>query len=262
VRHPERFGSASDVGTPAVAAVCLALALPVVLRATEAGERVRRLGDAAAVFILVSGLGWVLTSATARFFAPAMVVCLAALVGVVLHFGRKAQAAMAALLLLAGFWGTARFIEQHTAAFDSYNVALGKERLDDFLARQLDHYGAARFVRENLPPDARLLFIGEARAYYFSRTAVAPYPYDAHPLRRWIQESASEEALVARLVAEGITHVVLNVHEFRRVHDRYGVLAFTGDGAEANERRLKALPGALRLLFAGNGVYVFEIPKR
>lgn len=70
------------------------------------------------------------------------------------------------------------------------------------------------------------------------------------------------EALAARLAAEGFTHVVLNVREFKRVHDRYGVLAFTGDGAEANDRRLKSLPGALRLAFESNGVYVFEVPHR
>jgi hypothetical protein len=139
---------------------------------------------------------------------------------------------------------------------------LGREEADVYLARQVDHYAAARFVRERLSQDARLLFIGETRPYYFFREAVAPYPYDAHPLHRWVQESQSVEALTERLVREGITHVVLNVREFKRHHDTRGVLAFSGEGAEADDKRLKELPRALRLLFAANGVYVLEVPRR
>ncbi len=262
VQHPERFGSASDVGALAVGAVCLALLVPISSRLTGVGERERWLGDALSVFILVAGAGWIITSPTTRFFAPAFVVGLAGLVGVLLRL-RQARQAIALLLLLAlGVWGTFRFLDQHTSVFSSWNVALGREKADDYLARQLDHFTAARFVRENLPPDARLLFIGETRPYYFSRGAVAPYPFDAHPLQRWVQESPSVDALVRRLVAEGITHVVLNVHEFRRHRDGRGLLVFSGNDAPIHTLRLKELPGALRLLFEKNGVYVFEVPRR
>ena len=262
VLHPERFGSASDVGMLAVAAVCLVAALPVITRVKACGDRARWLGDAAAVFVLVAGLGWVATSTTARFFAPAIVVSLAILAGAVLQLGRGGQAVMVALMLAAGVWGTGRFINQHSEVFSSYDAALGKENTEDYLTRRLDHVAAARFVRENLPADARLLFIGETRPYYFARETVAPYPYDTHPLHRWVQESGSPEALAARLADEGFSHVILNVREFRRLRGKYGVLAFSGTGAEAHDRRLKALPRALRQVFVGNGVYVFEVPKR
>jgi hypothetical protein len=218
--------------------------------------------DAVAVFTLVAGAGWVITSPTTRFFAPAFAVCLAGLVAALLSLKQAAQAMALLLLLAAGAWGTFQFLDQHAAAFSSWNVALGREQADDYRARQLDHFAAARFVRENLPPDARLLFIGETRPYYFSREAVAPYPFDAHPLHRWVQESPTVDALVGRLAAEGITHVVLNVREFRRVHEQYGVLAFSGEAATEDERRLRELPKALRLLYAANGVYVFEVPRR
>ncbi len=56
--------------------------------------------------------------------------------------------------------------------------------------------------------------------------------------------------------------MVLNVHEFRRVREKYGVLAFSGDAAPEDERRLRELPKALRLLYAANGVYVFEVPRQ
>jgi len=116
-------------------------------------------------------------------------------------------------------------------------------------------------VRETLPPDVRLLFIGETRPYYFSRDAVAPHPIDVHPLSRWVHEATSAESLIRRLTAEGITHVVLNVREFRRVREKYGVLVFSGEAAPEDERRLREFPKALRLLYAANGVYVFEVPR-
>jgi hypothetical protein len=262
VLHPERFGSASDVGALAVLSTCGLLALPVVSRLAGRGGRARQLGDAAAVLVLVAGAGWVMTTPTARFFAPAFLLGLAVLAGLCVQFRKTAQGLVLVLLLAAGVGGTWQFINQHTASFFSVDVALGREKGDTYLARVLDHFPAARFVRETLPPDVRLLFIGETRPFYFSRDAVAPYPFDAHPLSRWVREETSAESLIRRLTAEGITHVVLNVREFRRVREKYGVLAFSGEAALEDERRLMELPKALRPLYAANGVYVFEVPRQ
>jgi hypothetical protein len=261
VLHPERFGSASDVGALAVLSTCGLLALPAASRLAGLRGHARPLGNAAAVFVLVVGAGWVMTTPTARFFAPAFLLGLAVLAGLCVQFRKTAQGFALVLLLAAGVGGAWQFIKQHTAVFSSVNVALGREKGDAYLARVLDQWPAARFVRETLPPDARLLFIGETRPYYFSRNAVAPYPIDAHPLSRWVHEATSAGSLVRRLTAEGITHVVLNVHEFRRVHEKYGVLAFSGEAAPEDERRFRELPKALRLLYAANGVYVFEVPR-
>jgi len=238
----------------------MVLLLAAFVRVLGLDDRTRRVCDIVATFVLVAGVGWAVTSPLPRYFSPAMIVSLAVLAGMAMHLGRRGQMVVLGGILIAGAWGTWRFIEQHGVVFSSYNVALGRERADDYLARQLDHFGAARFVRETLPADARLLFIGETRPYYFAREAMAPSAYDRHPLQRWVMESTSPEALAARLDAEGFTHVVLNVHEFKRLHDRYQVLAFTGAGAEENDRRLKALPRVLRLVFSENGVYVFEVP--
>ena len=262
VLHPERFGSASDVGALAVLSTCGLLALPVASRFMGLRGRARQLGDAAAVFVLVAGAGWVMTTPTARFFAPAFLLGLAVLAGLCVQLHKTAQGLVLVLLLAVGGGGAWQFIDQHTTVFSSMTLALGREKGDAYLARVLDHFPAARFVRETLPPTVRLLFIGETRPYYFSRDAVAPYPIDAHPLSRWVHEATSAKALIRRLTAEGITHVVLNVHEFRRVHEKYGVLAFSGEAAPADERRLRELPKTLRLLYAANGVYVFEVPRR
>ncbi len=261
VQHPERFGSAADVGTLAVIAVCLVLALPALLWYAKSSEWERRHAYAASTFMLVASAGWMLTSTTGRFFAPALVIGLAVLVGAALRLGPRLHVPLLVVILAAAGWGTAQFIRQHSAVFASLDVALGRESAASYLARRLGHYPAARFVQDHLPEDAHLLFIGETRPYYFDRKALAPSAYDRHPLREWVEESSSATTLAARLAGEGITHVVLNVGEFKRLHDKYGVLRFTGAHAAANERRLRQLPGVMRTLFAKNGTVVLEVPR-
>lgn len=262
VRDPERFGSAAEPGLLAILAISLVLALPALSRLAHQEAHWRRLSDAAAGFVLLTATGWVLTSTTTRFFAPALVVSLAVLAGTVLRLNRVGLALALGVFLVAAVWGAGRFVAQHTIVFSSADVALGRETSSDYLARRLDHFAAARFVREQLPVQARLLFIGETRPYYFDREAIAPSAYDRHPLHRWVQEASSPEALAARLAAEGVTHVVLNLREYKRLHDGYGVLAFTGEGSDACDRRLKELPRVLRTLYGHQGIYVFEVPIR
>ena len=131
----------------------------------------------------------------------------------------------------------------------------------EYAKRTVDHYEAAMFTKEHLPGSAKLLFIGESRPFHFDRTALAPYPYQEHPLTQWIRESASPEDLRDRLRREGFTHVILNVREFKRLHDSYQALAFSGPRASLYDQRLKQLPGTMTTVFSKNTVYVFEIPS-
>jgi hypothetical protein len=90
---------------------------------------------------------------------------------------------------------------------------------------------------------------------------MAPYPVSDHPLGRWVQESASPEALAQRIADEGFTHVVLNVREFSRLQRNYGFLAFHGPDAAALDHRLKEFPRALTQLFSKNGLFVFQVAR-
>jgi hypothetical protein len=261
VMHSERFGSASDAGFLAVIATGMVLLLPILTRAAHAGPRMTRLGDAASVFVFIAGVAWAATTTTTRFFAPALLLSLVALLSLTLSFRKAGTTVTLAVTLLLGLWGTIRFLDQHETIFSSTQVALGREQRAGYLARKLDHYEATVFVQHRVPRDAKLLFVGESRPYYFLREAVAPHPLDRHPLTAWVQEADSPEALAKRLARERITHVVLNIREFERLHDKYGVLAFDGDRAQEYDDRLKRLPLALRQMFTHNHVYVFAVPE-
>src|SRR2546427_895607 len=174
VRYPERFASAGDAGIVAVTATCLLVALPIVARLAACGPETRRRMDAAAVFMLIAGVCWLLTTPTTRYFAPALVIGLTGLAGACFYL-RPTGRIIGVLVLGAGaLWGMQGFMAQHAFVFSSFQVALGRETGEAFLTRQLDHFKAARFVRGTLSKDARLLFVGETRPYYFAREAVAP----------------------------------------------------------------------------------------
>jgi hypothetical protein len=149
----------------------------------------------------------------------------------------------------------------HSLVFSSGKVALGQESGAEYAKRTVDHYEAATFTKEHLPPDAKLLFVGESRPFYFDRTSLAPYPFHEHPLTQWIRESASPEQLRDRIRREGFTHVILNTREFKRLYDSYQVLAFSGPQASLYEQRIKQLPGTMTTVFSKNNVYVFKIPS-
>jgi hypothetical protein len=259
VRHPERFGSAGDAGILAVAGVGLLAVMPLLARLLRWNEPERRWVDAAGASVWLAGIVWLTTTVTMRFFAPALVLGLVGLVGITVRLSRAAQTIVAAAFMVLALTGTARFLEQQEHTFSATDVALGRETGNAYVARRLDQAAAARFVREQVPPDAQLLFIGEARALYFERDGMAPYPVSDHPLARWVIDAASPEALAQRVADEGFTHVVLNVREFKRLHDQYGLLAFQGPDAAMLDQRLKELPRVLTPLFSKNGVYVFQV---
>lgn len=259
IQHPEQFGSAGDAGILVVTGIgCLAI-LPLLARLLGWTDQERRWADAAGAFTWLTGLAWLTTSTTVRFLAPALVVGLVGLVGMAVRLSRPVQIIAATACVILALVGTARFLDQQENAFSATDVALGRESDTAYMARRLDHDAAARFVRETLPAEARLLFIGEARALYFAREGMAPYPVSDHPMARWVTEAASPEALARRVADEGFTHVVLNVREFKRLHDQYGLLAFQGPDAPALEQRLKEFPRALTPLFSKNGIYVFRV---
>jgi hypothetical protein len=260
VMAPERFGSASDCGPLAVVAVCLMLSLPFWTAFLNLDQIKRRQCYAAGLFVLITATSWIMTSTTTRFFAPALMLGMSVLATLLLKTPKAIFAITVIILTALGVWGTSRFVSMHSQVFSSEKVALGQEPGTEYAMRTVDHYEAATYVREHLPPGAKLLFIGESRPFYFDRTSLAPYPFHEHPLAEWVREAASPEQLRDKLRSEGFTHVILNTREFKRLHDTYGVLAFTGPDASRHDQCLKQLPQTMTTLFSKHNVYIFEIP--
>ncbi|MBI5209437.1 MAG: glycosyltransferase family 39 protein [Elusimicrobia bacterium] len=81
------------------------------------------------------------------------------------------------------------------------------------------YYSAMAFIDEKLPPDARVLFLGEARAYYCERDFIASTVFDLNPFWTELRGSADAAELSRRLKAMGVTHLFLNASELMHRRD-------------------------------------------
>lgn len=85
----------------------------------------------------------------------------------------------------------------------------GRESRDEFLTRNLGwHYTMMRYINENLPPEAKVLFLWEPRSYYCQRQA-QPDPV----LETWkhlLYQYGSVETIARHLKNEGYTHVLFH----------------------------------------------------
>ena len=85
----------------------------------------------------------------------------------------------------------------------------GRESRDEFLTRNLGrHYTMMRYVNENLPSEAKVLFLWEPRSYYCQRQ-VQPDPV----LETWkhlLYKYGSVGAIAQHLADEGYTHILLH----------------------------------------------------
>jgi hypothetical protein len=104
-----------------------------------------------------------------------------------------------------------------------WHVLRGKMSRFQYLTEQrvtygLPYYAAMDWIDRNLPHDAKVLFLGESRAFYCERDFVAATIYDYNPFWVAAQKAQTAKALRQWLDDEGITHIFLSA---RQLHFRY-----------------------------------------
>jgi 4-amino-4-deoxy-L-arabinose transferase-like glycosyltransferase len=97
-----------------------------------------------------------------------------------------------------------------------FNVPLGLQDRAAFLQQRLDYYAAAEYVNHD-PTVTRVYVVGDQRGYYYNKPAVITPVFSKNPLADWIEASPSETALLAQLRARGISHLLVNRNELRRL---------------------------------------------
>lgn len=81
------------------------------------------------------------------------------------------------------------------------------------------------WMNENLPRNARVLYLGEARAYYAKQEVLWSTAFDQHPLTTMSRGANTAKELLARLRSRGVTHLYLNLSELGRLQKGYRYMA-------------------------------------
>lgn len=120
--------------------------------------------------------------------------------------------------------------------FNQAQCFLGSRDSDEYLmasCTQLEPFRAANAV---LPPDAKILLVGEPRPFQIDRDVVVEDPFRVPLLVDLANQSASAGDIAARLDEIGVTHILWNSAEADRIakaEKREGFLVCDDDSARA-----------------------------
>jgi hypothetical protein len=128
------------------------------------------------------------------------------------HWLRWTGRAVLGLLLLSN----AALFFTVTDVFHPFRVPLGLQSRDAYLREKLTYYGAAEFINQTLPADARVLVIGDQRSYYYQRPTTPSTVFNQNPIVDWANGAGNPQALKDRLKLRW-THLVINHAEMRRL---------------------------------------------
>jgi hypothetical protein len=122
-------------------------------------------------------------------------------------------------------------------------------------------------IQSEIPKDAKILFVGEARGYYCERdyllySSIAGIDDREIPLRKLILESSNIQELLQNLHRLGITHILVNGSEMQRLTKAYLPRgSYFGFQAAKDQEMLRVLfsPQYSRLLISKYQVSLYEI---
>jgi hypothetical protein len=216
---PSRLSQAiAGLAGPLLNPLLVAAGLVSALWATIAWLRRRRPWPASLAVILAIQLAiWILATheLPPRFLSPALVV-LCLLTGEALGALSRTFRPLPALaiILLIAVMGLALSVR-------TYRLARGPVGYIE----PIDPAQVARRTLEDiyrLPPDSRVLLIGEARAFYYPPGTLYATPFDAQVLLDVLAGEASPAEQLRRMRQAGVTHILVNWREIRRLALTYG----------------------------------------
>ncbi|MFH1783902.1 MAG: phospholipid carrier-dependent glycosyltransferase [bacterium] len=207
---------------------------------------------------------WSLATHMLRFFIPGLIV-FSLLIAVYLiradipaSFKAGAQIFLAFLCLTNLYWSFMIFYGQ-----GGWKVVVGEKTKKEYLSQPHPGYPPPYFdvvdyINRKLPPDARVLLVGEGRSYYIKRRFLAHSVYDKNPVVEWTSRVRDAGGLYNRMFEEKITHILINYIEAKRLDDGYNI--FYWDSSE--EAIFKAfMRDHLREVYQYRGVYLYELIK-
>lgn len=170
------------------------------------------------LMIVLAGLwlAWALHTALPRFMLPAIpVFCiLVASALCLIELPRPARFLFIGIFCYAITISLARTFLMLSES-GTWKAAYGRITKSDYLLHEhpsynAPYYAGAKYINENLPQDATVLFIGEERGYYCERKFITASVFDVNPMADSADSAADTDDLLASLKRKGITHLLVN----------------------------------------------------
>lgn len=210
------------------------------------------------LFTVIFYLAWFyFTHQVDRFFIPAL-PALSLICGYTLDRlkEKKCTSRLLKLVLIGGLVFNIYVFNVIIASINPWTVALGWETEEEFLERNMAIYRAIKFLNDNLQETDKVLFIGEARVHYLKVPFLANTVFDKNIINEIINDSVDIEQIKQRLSSLGITHVLVNMVEVKRLRQTYNYMQdFNWKLFSEFER------SALRKIYADpkHGISIYEI---
>ncbi|UCG17664.1 MAG: hypothetical protein JSV19_06470 [Phycisphaerales bacterium] len=199
--------------------ILLAIAGLVITRPT-------RIGWLCALVLAAQVLVWMFaTHLYARFAVPFLIPLIVLAAGAACRTGGRWGRVALPALILAGLLFNAFFAGRlYARHLYSDGQRLSIEGAPDVFAqgkfRGYEFYGA---VNNNLPDEANVLLVGEARVFYFQRDVDYCVVFNRNPFIEAVRAAGSASDVLDWLRARGYTHVLINWREIGRLRrSRYG----------------------------------------
>jgi hypothetical protein len=208
------------------------------------GLRSRGLGRTLLCASALGVLGWSAGPPTARYLTPVLVP-LAVLAGTGIAYvleiaqGRARVAAATAAAIVCA-WSMLQGVDRENLV--RAGSALGRDSRDAALLKWASYWPAVSVVNE-LPPESRVLLVAESRSLYFDRDVLVEDPFRRPLLCELAERTDSADALAAELREQGVTHVLINGIESRRIASLNGRAEYFGGLSSAARARLDEFLG-------------------
>jgi len=144
-------------------------------------------------------------------------------------------------------------------AVERLSVVTGAETQQEYLARWVSYWPAVSEIRK-LPLDARILLVAESRSYGIPRHVVVKDPYHPPLLVQLAQATPDPEGLFHALRDLGVTHLLINDVEMRRIARMRGLPSYWAEASPAARARIAALLHRLPLLWHAPGLELRALP--
>ncbi len=183
-----------------------------------AARRRDRTDVALVVITLVQVLVWVFATHLYARFAVPLFIPLAILAGrsIVEGIGRIRGAIVIAAILGGAGWNVSFAIARHVR--ESPDAAPASLFYEGHVPG-FEYLGA---INGDLPADAKVLLVGDARPFYIFRPTVYCVAFNHNPFLEWVLGSLDGKSEMDRLRADGVTHILVHWEEVRRLVRTYG----------------------------------------